>query len=151
MWQFEQKLTNERSVPGSWSCAGADGVPFWLRFYMALVCWCLHMCVWKRKERVLLRRWGECTVQCVGLEAEYSVCTKTESVHLPPTLSVSLSLFLSESIILSSLQGRAANEPVLSFFSLSSSLSPSTSLLFCISTLHMSPEQNYPPHASTLQ
>lgn len=150
MWQFEQKLTNERSVPGLWSCAGADGVPFWLRFYMALVCLCLHMCVWKRKERVLLRRWGECTVQCIGLEAGYSVFTKTESVHLPLPPTLCLSLSLSESIILSTVYGEELQMNQLSlFFSLS--LSPSTSLLFCISTLHMSPEQNYPPHASTLQ
>lgn len=89
MCQFEQKWTNERSVPVLWSWAGADGVPLWLRFYMALVCLCLHMCVEEERESAVeetgrvhsavYKDWRQGT-QCV---LRQSLC-----ISLPPSLRV---------------------------------------------------------------
>lgn len=141
MWHSVSSKWRKEWMKGAYLARGPVqvGVPLWPTLYMAkVVCLCLHMCVCdggrEREKWVLLRRRGECTVQWRRLEAGYSVCAKTEPVHLPPSLPLPLSPSLSVSIILSTVYGDE-----LQMNQLNLSLSPSTSLLFCISALHMSP------------
>lgn len=154
MWQFEPKQIewmNEGSVPGSWSCAGwcpplAEALHDTGGFVSARVCvLCVYMCVCVMEQRERSECcWGDgesaqCSVEDWRLGTQ---CVLRQSLCISPSLSLSLC----EYNPFHSLRGRAANEPALSL-----PLSPSTSLLFCISALHMSPEQKYPPRASTLQ
>ena len=120
MWHSVSSKWRKEWMKGAYLARGPVqvGVPLWPTLYMAkVVCLCLHMCVCdggrEREKWVLLRRRGECTVQWRRLEAGYSVCAKTEPVHLPPSLPLPLSpsLSLCEYNPFHSLRGRAANEP----------------------------------------
>ena len=120
MWHSVSSKWRKEWMKGAYLARGPAqvGVPLWPTLYMAkVVCLCLHMCVCdggREREVSAVEETGECTVQWRRLETGYSVCAKTEPVHLPPSPSPSPSLSLCEYNPFHSLRGRAANEPALS-------------------------------------